>query len=132
MLWKGLKQRKNNNVKKDDNNMKIEENNKVIRMTKLLIKINIPGSSGPLRFLVNHNDLVSEVIRSALKLYTRQQRLPLLGSDPNSFLLYSSNLDDFQGIVYIQLYILCININGCVRYYYKVSFTYLLYTLIND
>lgn len=115
MLWKALKQRKNiiNVQKKDNNNMKVDENNEMIRMMRFLIKINIPGSSGPLRFFVNHNDCVSQVIHSALKLYAHQQRLPLLGSDPNCFLLYSSNLD-FQGI-YLSIYI---QYNLCACEYY--------------
>ncbi|KAL3526965.1 hypothetical protein ACH5RR_011621 [Cinchona calisaya] len=57
-----------------------------------LITVNVLGSTGPLRFLANEDDTVSEVIDAALKLYAREKRLPLLGSsDVNNFLLYPAN-----------------------------------------
>lgn len=59
---------------------------------RVLITINVMGSSGPLRFVVKEEDLVCEVIHIALKSYARQARLPLLGTDPTNFLLYSSNI----------------------------------------
>ncbi|KAF1891270.1 hypothetical protein Lal_00001413 [Lupinus albus] len=54
---------------------------------KFLITINIVGSTGPLRFLVNERDHISRVIGSALKHYAREERLPVLGFDASNFLL---------------------------------------------
>lgn len=76
----------------------LSNNNKHIRdyekgIKRVLITINVVGSSGPLRFLVNEEDSVCEVIHIALKSYARQARLPLLGTDATNFLLYSSNFD---------------------------------------
>ncbi|OAY60493.1 uncharacterized protein LOC110614165 [Manihot esculenta] len=61
------------------------------RKKRFLITINVIGSAGPIRFLVNEDDLVSGVIDTTLKTYSREGRLPVLGFDVNSFLLYSAN-----------------------------------------
>ncbi|PIA63871.1 hypothetical protein AQUCO_00201298v1 [Aquilegia coerulea] len=58
---------------------------------RLLISINVLGSAGPLRFLVNEEELVAAVIETAVRNYAREGRLPILGSDLNNFLLYSAN-----------------------------------------
>lgn len=58
---------------------------------RLLISINVLGSAGPLRFLVNEEELVITVIETALRNYAREGRLPILGSDLNGFLLYCAN-----------------------------------------
>lgn len=55
---------------------------------RLLITITVLGSAGPLRFLVNEEDLVAAVIDTALKSYAREGRLPILGTNLNDFLLY--------------------------------------------
>ncbi|GMJ03714.1 hypothetical protein like AT1G70780 [Hibiscus trionum] len=55
---------------------------------RLLISITVLGSSGPVRFVVNEEQLVASVIDTALKSYAREGRLPVLGSDLNGFLLY--------------------------------------------
>ncbi|CAI9282496.1 unnamed protein product [Lactuca saligna] len=69
---------------------------------RLLITVNVVGSSGPLRLVVNKNDKVSTVIDSSLKLYARGGRLPVLGSDFKNFMLYAliegSALDPSQEI----------------------------------
>ncbi|EOY03955.1 Uncharacterized protein TCM_019175 [Theobroma cacao] len=67
------------------------ENKNVKKSTRFLITINVLGSAGPLRFLVNEDDLVAAVIDVALKSYAREGRLPVLGLDPNKFLLYCAN-----------------------------------------
>lgn len=64
---------------------------KTIKKTRLLITVNVIGSAGPLRLLVNEDDTVSTVIDASLKLYTRAGRLPLLGSDFKNFQLFSSD-----------------------------------------
>lgn len=56
---------------------------------RLLISITVLGSAGPIRFVVNEDELVAAVIDTALKSYAREGRLPVLGSDFNSFVLYS-------------------------------------------
>ncbi|CAO2828510.1 unnamed protein product [Amaranthus hypochondriacus] len=55
---------------------------------RMLVTINVIESSGPLRFVVNEEQLVASVIDMALKSYAREGRLPVLGSNLNDFLLY--------------------------------------------
>ncbi|XP_057537130.1 uncharacterized protein LOC130814891 [Amaranthus tricolor] len=63
-----------------------------INNRRLLVIINVLGSVGPLRIVVNEDDLVERVIDSALKLYSKEHRLPILVSDPTKFLLYCTNV----------------------------------------
>lgn len=58
---------------------------------RLLISVSVIGSAGPLRFLVNEEEVVAAVINTALKSYAREGRLPVLGTDLNDFLLYCAN-----------------------------------------
>nr|XP_043618553.1 uncharacterized protein LOC122590292 [Erigeron canadensis] len=62
-----------------------------VKNNRILITVNVVGSSGPLRFLVNEDDKVSKVIESSLKFYARGGRLPILGSNFKSFILYASD-----------------------------------------
>ncbi|KAF3432160.1 hypothetical protein FNV43_RR26899 [Rhamnella rubrinervis] len=55
---------------------------------RLLISITVLGSAGPIRFVVNEEELVATVMDTALKSYAREGRLPVLGSDLNDFMLY--------------------------------------------
>ncbi|GAB2279977.1 hypothetical protein Dimus_014614 [Dionaea muscipula] len=55
---------------------------------RVLITVNVLGSAGPMRFVVNENELVASVIDMVLKSYAREGRLPVLGSNLNDFLLY--------------------------------------------
>ncbi|XWS69349.1 hypothetical protein CRYUN_Cryun04dG0171700 [Craigia yunnanensis] len=55
---------------------------------RLLISITVLGSAGPIRFVVNEEELVAAVIDTALKSYAREGRLPVLGSDLSELLLY--------------------------------------------
>ncbi|KAK6790735.1 hypothetical protein RDI58_009816 [Solanum bulbocastanum] len=55
---------------------------------RLLISITVVGSAGPIRFVVNEKELVANVIDIALKNYAREERLPVLGSNFNNFVLY--------------------------------------------
>lgn len=58
---------------------------------RILVTVTVLGSAGPLRFLINEEELVASVIGTTLRLYAREGRLPVLGSDHNNFLLYSAN-----------------------------------------
>ncbi|CAK9317935.1 unnamed protein product [Citrullus colocynthis] len=67
---------------------------KVITNTKsnrFLVSINVLGSTGPVRFVVNEDDLVCEVIKTSLTLYARQARLPTLGTNVDNFILFCVN-----------------------------------------
>ncbi|KAI7744883.1 hypothetical protein M8C21_022606, partial [Ambrosia artemisiifolia] len=55
---------------------------------RLLINITVIGSAGPIRFVVNEEELVASVMDTALKSYAREGRLPVLGSNINEFVLY--------------------------------------------
>ena len=59
----------------------------------MLITVNVFGSPGPIRLLVKTDDSVAGVIRSALKEYARQRRLPVLGKDPEDFDLCCAFVD---------------------------------------
>ncbi|PIN21398.1 hypothetical protein CDL12_05901 [Handroanthus impetiginosus] len=72
--------------KKDDYNQNGKNN-------RFLIIINVFGSPGPIRFVVNEEDNAAGVIQTALKLYAREKRLPSLGSDINNFFLYPINAE---------------------------------------
>ncbi|OVA08655.1 hypothetical protein BVC80_1613g34 [Macleaya cordata] len=71
---------------------KPKKNSQQAKGSRLLITVNVLGSAGPLRFVVNEETLVATVIDTALKSYAREGRLPVLGSDFNNFLLYSANV----------------------------------------
>ncbi|TYG41514.1 hypothetical protein ES288_D12G181200v1 [Gossypium darwinii] len=55
---------------------------------RLLVSITVLGSAGPIRFVVNEEELVSSVIDTALKAYAREGRRPVLGSAISGFFLY--------------------------------------------
>ncbi|KAF9664045.1 hypothetical protein SADUNF_Sadunf17G0115200 [Salix dunnii] len=61
------------------------------KKNRFLISINFLGSAGPVKVVVNGDDRVSVVIDIALKIYAREDRLPVLGLDDRNFLLYSVN-----------------------------------------
>lgn len=66
--------------------------NQTPKGNRILISITVLGSAGPIRFVVQEEDLVAAVIDMALKSYAREGRLPILGSDLKSFLLYCTNV----------------------------------------
>ncbi|XP_038997262.1 uncharacterized protein At4g22758-like [Hibiscus syriacus] len=55
---------------------------------RILINITVLGSAGPIRFVVNEEELVPSVIETSLKAYAREGRRPVLGSDINDFFLF--------------------------------------------
>ncbi|KAL9241931.1 hypothetical protein vseg_015983 [Gypsophila vaccaria] len=65
-------------------NKKAQNNGK----KRILITVNVLGSAGPLRFVVNEDEVAAAVIDLSLKSYAREGRLPVLGSNFNDFLLY--------------------------------------------
>ncbi|XP_076905809.1 uncharacterized protein At4g22758-like [Bidens hawaiensis] len=56
---------------------------------RMLIKIDVLGSSGPVRFVVDEDAVVAHVIETALKLYAHERRLPVLGTKYSDFFLYT-------------------------------------------
>ncbi|KAH0697393.1 hypothetical protein KY289_014875 [Solanum tuberosum] len=87
---------------------------KKVKGTRLLITVNVLGSAGPLRFVVNENDKVAKVVDTALKQYGREGRLPILTSNVNDFLLYSASAgmdalgaSDSIGSLGVRNFILC-------------------------
>jgi hypothetical protein len=71
---------------------------KTERNNRFLVTINIMGSSGPIRFVVNEKELVSGVIDTSLKSYAKEGRLPVLGFNATNFLLYHPNAG-FDGMI---------------------------------
>ncbi|GFP90808.1 uncharacterized protein at4g22758 [Phtheirospermum japonicum] len=66
-----------------------QKKNQALKGNRFLISVTVLGSPGPIRFVVNEDELVAAVIDHALKSYAREGRLPVLGSDLNNFMLYS-------------------------------------------
>ncbi|KAI3811984.1 hypothetical protein L1987_16684 [Smallanthus sonchifolius] len=58
-------------------------------MKRILIKINVVGSTGPIRLVVNEEAAVAAVIQTALKSYARESRFPVLGTKCSDFFLYT-------------------------------------------
>ncbi|XP_051148813.1 uncharacterized protein LOC127263695 [Andrographis paniculata] len=58
------------------------------KCNRFLISITVFGSAGPIRFIVSEEELVAAVIQTALKSYAREERLPVLGTNLNNFMLY--------------------------------------------
>lgn len=64
---------------------------KANEVNRLLVTINVLGSAGPLRFLAREDETVLKIIETALKLYAREGRLPVLGYNAKQFELYCAN-----------------------------------------
>ena len=71
-----------------------------------MISINVLGSAGPIRFVVNEEELVEAVIDTTLKSYAREGRLPVLGNDHSAFFLYCPHLgsDGIASFFVVQLH----------------------------
>ncbi|KAL5553212.1 hypothetical protein UlMin_040613 [Ulmus minor] len=65
-----------------------QKKNQNAKGNRLLISVTVLGSAGPIRFVVSEQELVAEVIDTALKSYAREGRLPVLGTELNEFQLY--------------------------------------------
>lgn len=78
-----------------------------LTINRLLVSIKVVGSTGPIRFVVNEDETVTNVIDITLRCYARQGRLPIFSSHPtSSFLLYSPyslNQRETQSIVWFFL-----------------------------
>ncbi|KGN57775.1 uncharacterized protein LOC105434881 [Cucumis sativus] len=61
------------------------------KCNRFLVSINVIGSTGPIRFVANEDDLVCEIIKTSLTLYARQARLPILGTNVDNFILFCVN-----------------------------------------
>ena len=79
---------------------------RIAKKSRFLITVNVLGSTGPLRFLVNEGDSVSCVIDSALKFFASEGRLPTLGSDLNNILLYPANSGSDSTLFFLDLYLI--------------------------
>lgn len=84
-----------------------------VKNNRFLITVNVVGSVGPIRFVVNDDDLVAGVIDTTLKSYARLGRLPVLGSDVSNFFLYPAA--KFEGIISTSFFFLRI------KFGYKVG-----------
>ncbi|CAM8942158.1 unnamed protein product [Rhodiola kirilowii] len=65
-----------------------KRNQKAKGRNRILISVNVVGSAGPIRFVVNEDDVVADVVSNALKIYRREGRLPVLGSNFADFMLF--------------------------------------------
>ncbi|KAJ7549523.1 hypothetical protein O6H91_07G057500 [Diphasiastrum complanatum] len=74
---------------------------KPVESSKMLVTVNVSGSTGPLRFLVDVKDPVSRVIELALRAYAREGRLPHLGVNCKFVELYCAN-SDFEALDPVQ------------------------------
>lgn len=72
--------------------MSKQKKSQIQNAKRLLISINVLGSAGPIRFVVNEEELVAAVIDTALKSYAREGRLPVLGNNTTGFALYCPHL----------------------------------------
>ncbi|XP_052203764.1 uncharacterized protein LOC127809114 [Diospyros lotus] len=65
---------------------------------RILISVTVLGRAGPIRFIVNEDELVAAVIGTVLKNYARERRLPVLGSDFNEFVLYCPSIPRVEAL----------------------------------
>lgn len=75
------------------------------KKNRLLVTVNVLGSTGPIRFVVDEGESVNKVVSIALKMYARERRLPVLGSDVSDFLLYPANNAGFDGTLIDHIYL---------------------------
>ena len=64
-----------------------QKKNQASKGNRILISVTVIGSAGPIRLVVNTEELVATVIDSILKSYARAGRLPILGTNTHNFYL---------------------------------------------
>ncbi|CAI9757150.1 unnamed protein product [Fraxinus pennsylvanica] len=76
-----------------------QKKNQVGKGNHFPINIMVLGSAGPIRFVVNDEELVTAVIDTDLNSYAREGRLLVLGSDFNNLVLYCplAKIDEVSG-----------------------------------
>lgn len=101
-----------------------------VKGNRILISITVLGSAGPIRFVVNEEELVAAVIDTALKSYAREGRLPVLGSDLNDFVLYCSNAGSGGKFIHYSSlgYYKDLMIEWLLIYFFSFLLVYLLNT----
>ncbi|XP_055819486.1 uncharacterized protein LOC129888552 isoform X2 [Solanum dulcamara] len=61
------------------------------KLTKLLVNVNIQNSLGPVQLVMSPENTVGELIRTAIEIYVKEKRRPLLNSsDPLCYELHYS------------------------------------------
>ncbi|KAI4375479.1 hypothetical protein MLD38_013345 [Melastoma candidum] len=80
--------------KKGSNGGRGSNHDRSAKKNRFLVTVNVLGSAGPIRFVVNEDDPVSAIIQTSLKNYSREGRLPALGTDVNGFLLHGIGQSD--------------------------------------
>lgn len=64
-----------------------QKKNQASQGNRILISVTVSGSAGPIRLVVNTEELVATVIDSILRSYARAGRLPILGTNTDKFYL---------------------------------------------
>ncbi|KAK1380619.1 putative ADP-ribosylation factor GTPase-activating protein AGD11-like [Heracleum sosnowskyi] len=64
-----------------------QKKNQASQGNRILISVTVIGSAGPIRLVVNTEELVVTAMDSILKSYARVGRLPILGTNTNNFYL---------------------------------------------
>lgn len=67
--------------------MSKQKKNQAGKGARILISVNVIGSAGPIRLVVNTEELVATVVDSILRTYARAGRLPVLGTNTDNFYL---------------------------------------------
>ncbi|XAR54999.1 hypothetical protein NMG60_11030364 [Bertholletia excelsa] len=59
--------------------------------TKLLLKVNVEGSPGPVQVVISPENTVGDLVKATVEIYVREKRRPLLAeTDPRRFELHYS------------------------------------------
>ncbi|KAH6803645.1 hypothetical protein C2S51_031892 [Perilla frutescens var. frutescens] len=70
---------------------KMKSNVNEDKSNRFLVTVNVFGSAGAIRFVVKGDADAAAVTQTALKMYAREGRLPILGSDVDTFFLYPTD-----------------------------------------
>jgi len=70
---------------------KMQTNDSILRPSKLLLKVTIENSVGPMQMLMLSEDTVEDLIKAALVFYEKDKRRPILkNTDPRCYDLHYS------------------------------------------